>query len=240
MVTWKTLAMNSMSIKDLLGLRRSPVAVTIVREVPTGLPRVSKQAPAGCAYWKLAAAGEVFYATADDHFGCPIGAHVLGLSLPAEPAQQLSTMLEMMQALDYLQPAAAEQIPRWQQPWAAVVYAPVEHATGTPDVVIHLGQARQMMLLVEAVQRAGVPLLPLAGRPACAMVPAVAQSGSAVSNLGCIGNRVYTELGDDEFYVAIPGGRLTEVAQALPQTCHANRELETYHRGRAPLQLVKV
>ena len=33
------------------------------------------------------------------------------------------------------------------------------------------------------------------------------QHGESDSSLGCIGNRVYTELPDGEFYLAVPGGR---------------------------------
>jgi len=221
----------------LLELRHAPVAITFVQEIPAEISRVSKQEPSGCTYWKLAAAGQVFYTTAEDHFGCPIGAYVQGLSLPEE-ASRLTEVLGMMHGLDYLKPEEVARIPRLGRSWAAVVYAPLDQAPFPPDVVIFLGRARQLMLLVEAAQLAGLPILPLSGRPACGMIPAVEQSGGVVTNLGCIGNRVYTQIGDDEFYLALPGARLAEVEQALPRTCHANRELENYHCGRRGLQLV--
>jgi len=230
--------MPTSSLKTWLDLQHPPVAVTFVQQIPADIPRVSKQEPSGCSYWKLAAAGQVFYATAEDHFGCPIGAYVQGLSLPEESGQQLTTVLGMMHSLDYLWPEEVAQVPRLGRSWAAVIYAPLDQAPLSPDVVIVLGRARQLMLLVEAVRLAGLPLLPLSGRPACGMIPAAEQSGGVVTNLGCIGNRVYTQIGDDEFYLALPGGCLTQVEQALPRICHANRELENYHCGRKQLQLV--
>ena len=53
-----------------------------------------------------------------------------------------------------------------------------------------------------------------------------------VVSLGCIGNRVYTDLGEDEFYLVIPGKRLMEVAEQAPVIATANDTLEQYHKQR--------
>jgi uncharacterized protein (DUF169 family) len=53
-----------------------------------------------------------------------------------------------------------------------------------------------------------------------------------VTSLGCIGNRVYTGMGEDELYFTIPGGRVGEVAERLETVMHANRELQKYHEAR--------
>ena len=64
------------------------------------------------------------------------------------------------------------------------------------------------------------------------MIPAALARPDGVTRLGCIGNRVYTELGDDELYFTIPGSRVGEVVERLETVLHANRELERYHQGR--------
>ena len=64
------------------------------------------------------------------------------------------------------------------------------------------------------------------------MIPAALARPDGVTSLGCIGNRVYTELGDDELYFTIPGSRVGEVVERLETVLHANRELERYHQGR--------
>jgi uncharacterized protein (DUF169 family) len=51
--------------------------------------------------------------------------------------------------------------------------------------------------------------------------------------VGCIGNRVYTGLADDELYAALPGSQLDAIIQKLATIVHANRELEQFHRSRA-------
>jgi hypothetical protein len=43
---------------------------------------------------------------------------------------------------------------------------------------------------------------------------------------------VYTGLGDDELYVAIPGHGVSEVVGKLGTIIAANRELEGFHRSR--------
>jgi uncharacterized protein (DUF169 family) len=215
-----------------------PVSITFVQETPSGIPHVSKREPASCAFWKLALTEGTFYATVEDHFGCPIGAHVQGLSLPDESARQLDEMQQMMLNLGYLTPTSLAQIPRLQKKWTAVVYAPLDKALLFPDVVLFLGNARQLMLLFEAAQLAGLPVLPLTGRPACSMIPTVLDGQGIVTNLGCIGNRVYTQILDDEFYAAIPGTYLAALERALPQIWQANCQLESYHCGRKSLVMV--
>jgi uncharacterized protein (DUF169 family) len=62
-------------------------------------------------------------------------------------------------------------------------------------------------------------------------VPA-ALSGGVASSLGCIGNRVYTDVADDEFYSVVGGSDLDRVTDALATILSANQTLAAYHRER--------
>jgi uncharacterized protein (DUF169 family) len=62
-------------------------------------------------------------------------------------------------------------------------------------------------------------------------LPAALVSGVTAST-GCIGNRVYTDLGDDELYVAIPGRDLATLASESQTIAAANAALSDYHRAR--------
>jgi uncharacterized protein (DUF169 family) len=89
-----------------------------------------------------------------------------------------------------------------------------------------------LMLLEEAAIRAGVgSKLSLLSQPTCMAIPAAMADG-VVTSAGCIGNRVYTDLGEDELYSAIPGAALQAVADALETIVSANAALAQYHRGR--------
>src|SRR5437764_752758 len=72
----------------------------------------------------------------------------------------------------------------------------------------------------------------LMGRPTCAALPEAIRTGRGIASLGCIGNRVYAELGDDELYFALPGSQVDAVTEKLSSIAHANSELEKYHKGR--------
>jgi len=218
---------------ELLGLRVAPVAVTFASAAPAGVPRVAKAGPAGCAYWKQAAEGAAFYTEASDHFNCPVGSYTHGVGLPPERAKELEGVVGTMVGLQYIRMEEVGALPRRTEPFKVAVYAPLAEAPVPPDVVLVRGRARQIMLVAEAARAAGLAGDAAAmGRPACAMIPAVLDRTGAVISLGCIGNRVYTGLGDDELYFTIPGARIGDLVERLETVLHANRELEQYHQAR--------
>ena len=220
-------------LTELLGLASPPVAVTFAAAAPAGIARVSRPGPAGCAYWKQAAEGAVFYTEAADHFNCPVGAYTHGVGLPPERAKELEGVVGTMVGLQYIRMEEVGALPRRKEPFRVAVYAPLAETPTPPDVVLVRGRARQIMLVAEAARAGGLEGARAAmGRPACAMIPAVLEGPGGVTSLGCIGNRVYTGMGDDELYFTIPGGQVGLVVERLEAVVHANRELEKYHEAR--------
>ena len=95
------------------------------------------------------------------------------------------------------------------------------------------GTPGQLMVLVEAARAAeAFDDLPPMGRPACAMLPQVDTTARGVASLGCIGNRVYTGLGEHEMYVTLSGRRVLDVVNQLDVIVAANRALEQFHAER--------
>lgn len=220
-------------LSELLQLRRQPVAIAFQESAPKGLPHVEEAATSGCTYWKHAAEGRAFYTEVPDHYGCPVGAHTHGIELPEEQARELEGLVGTMVELKYLDPAEVAGMPRRQEPFGTVAYAPAAEAPFEPDVVLVCGNAKQMMLLAEAAHSAGVACdTSMVGRPTCAAIPTVMQSGRTATNLGCIGNRVYTGIADDELYFAFAGAQLEGIVGKLTEIVHANNELEKFHRNR--------
>lgn len=218
---------------ELLGLTTAPVAVSFTASAPVGVPRVAKAGPAGCAYWKQAAEGAVFYTEAADHYNCPVGSYTHGVTLPPERAKELEDVVGTMVGLQYIRMEEVAALPRRAEPFRVAVYAPLAQAPAPPDVVLVRGRARQIMLVAEAARGAGLEGDGATlGRPACAMIPAALSRPDGVTSLGCIGNRVYTGLGDDELYFTIPGAKVGEVVERLETVLQANRQLEQYHEGR--------
>src|SRR5439155_4421888 len=113
-----------------------------------------------------------------------------------------------------------------------VIYAPLAEAPVDPDVVLVAGRPGRVMLLLEAALRAGIAApAPLLGRPTCMALPASIAQG-VIASTGCVGNRVYTDLGEDELYVVVPGKDLARIADELETITSANAKLAEYHRER--------
>src|SRR5438552_454385 len=217
-----------------LSLERSPVAVAFLATPPPGLGRIDRPLPAGCSYWKHASDGHAFFTLPEDHENCAVGAFTHGVTLSPAKAKELEGLIGTMVQLQYLRSEEVPRIPHRESPLQIVAYAPLAQAPFNPDVVIFRGNARQIMLVSEAARAAGIFESAAAmGRPACAMIPQAASSVSGVASVGCIGNRVYTELGDDEMYFAVPGKALARILEQLDVVLNANAALESFHRERA-------
>ena len=214
-----------------LGLERRPVAVAFRDTLPPNIRKFTGSQPSGCSFWRLAAAGDVFYTVPADHYNCAVGSYTHNVTLPPEREQELPQVLSLMSDLGYIRMEEVGRIPRLPQTPAAIVYAPLAAAPVAPDVVLVSGRPGRMMLLQEAATRASATLSPLLGRPTCMAIPA-ALSGSLASSLGCVGNRIYTGVPDDEFYVAVAGEMLTRIVEQLSTIVSANAALTDYHTSR--------
>jgi len=224
---------SSNKLRDLLGLRWRPVAISFRPSPPPDVQRVDKAGPAGCSYWRMAAEGAVFFTEATDHYGCVVGSHTHNANLPPEKAQELQEIVGTMVGLQYIRMEEVAALPRRHEAFGVAVYAPLGQSPVEPDLVLVRGNAKQVMLVAEAARAAGIGHDGAAmGRPACAMVPAAMDSSRGTLSLGCIGNRVYTGLADDELYFAIPSSGLSAVLDQLETILHANQELEKFHRSR--------
>jgi uncharacterized protein (DUF169 family) len=217
---------------DALGLSRRPVAVAFRDAPPSGVAAFDGSAPSSCSFWRLAMGGRVFYTLAADHYNCAVGSHTHNIPLPAARAQELPQTLAFMTGLGYITMDEVPGIPRLPRTPGAIVYAPLGETPVDPDVVLVAGRPGRLMLLMEAAGHAGVATQPgLLGRPTCMALPA-ALAGGAVASTGCVGNRVYTDLGDDELYVAVPGREVARVVGSLTTIVGANDTLAAYHRDR--------
>src|SRR5262249_52002035 len=145
----------------------------------------------------------------------------------------LMDVLGFMSQIGYVKMEEVPQIPRWAKTPAAVVYARLSEATLAPDVVIVAGNARAAMLLTEASGSAGKSSGMTLPRPTCMAIPAAAGKGTTLS-LACIGNRVYTEVSDNDIYGFIRGGDLDAITAALGKILEANQQLTQYHQERKP------
>jgi len=218
-----------------LHLGRRPVAVTFRDTPPPGVTQFTGEVPSGCSFWRLAAEGRTFYTVPADHLNCPIGGFTHNIALPEPRAAELEQALGLMTSVGYIRMEDIPGVFRLPNAPAIVIYAPLADTPAAPDVVLFSGRPASVMLLEEAAMRAGVAAqLPMLGRPTCMAIPAALAQGT-VASAGCIGNRIYTGLEDDELYVAVPGKDLERIAGEVQTIVTANQKLAEYHRQRREL-----
>lgn len=214
-----------------LGLNRRPVAVAFVAEAD-GIAKFEGSQPSGCSYWRLAGEGRSFYTEQSDHQNCVIGAHTHNVQLPESKQKELGEKLGFMSEIGYIRMEDVAKIPQVPFHPKKIVYTPLSDAKNTPDVVVVAAKPAKLMLGTEAAMRAGIasPMQAL-GRPTCMAIPA-AMAGGVTASTGCIGNRTYTGISDEELYMAIPGKDLEPFCEALATIVSANAILSEYHQER--------
>jgi uncharacterized protein (DUF169 family) len=218
-------------LASALSLTRRPVAIAFRESAPTGVAQLSGAQPSGCSFWRLAAAGQVFYTVPSDHYNCPVGSYTHNIPLPREREPELMETLSLMVDRGYLRMEEIAGIPQLAATPPVTIYAPLALAPVEPDAVVVSGTPARLMLLHEAATRAGKTPLPLFGRPTCMAVPAALSAGFA-SSLGCVGNRIYTGIADEEFYSVIAGTALASILAQMDTIISANAALSDYHQER--------
>ncbi len=227
---------NLATIADTLSrslhLQQPPVAISFSDSVPEGVAAHSGQVPAGCRFWEDAAAS-AFATSAADHNLCAIGVYTHNLE--RSPGQQTDLMgaLKVFADLGYVRSEDLPQIPVLKRQPRHVIYSPLATAPQPPDVVLLFVDANQTLILSEATQQVESDLPPAMGRPACAVVPQVMNTGRAALSLGCCGARAYLDvLQDSVALFAIPGAKLETYAQRIEALANANQILSKFHHLR--------
>ena len=211
----------SSKLKSTLGLKGSPVAVKLVRtreEIPAGVPEIAEKVR-HCEMVQKARNGDVFYATKDKH-ACAGGAGALGVM--ETPEKVLNG--EFYFALgDFGSTGAAKRttsaITRVDEDNVATMYAPLEKAGFRPDVVVIIGNPKQMLKLAKANIHAlgGRNFVDFSGiQSVCAdAVAEVYMTGDVNFTLGCNGSRKNAKIADDEMIAGIPAEKVQTLVDAV-------------------------
>ena len=220
-------------LEDSLELSLPPIAVSVVDALPDGIAQYEGSAPAGCVFWQEAAT-RTFATSAGHHSLCSIGIHTMNLSdAPASQSGELQAALEAMTGLDYVRAEEVAAIPVFRREVKHAIYGPLAGLPTEPDVVLLFADARQGLVLSEAVGRVDGGVPPAMGRPACAALPQAFNHGIAAMSLGCCGARAYLDaLSDDTALWALPGSRLDLYCEQIATFAKANRTLAMFHERR--------
>jgi hypothetical protein len=164
---------------------------------------------------------------------CAIGVHTQNLESSPAQQQDLHDALHIFGELGYVTPDDLALIPVLKVHAKYIVYSPLAETPLSPDVVLLLVSVGQTLILSEATQQVENRNAPAMGRPACAVVPQVMNTGGAALSLGCCGARAYLDvLTDDVAIFAIPGVKLEAYAQRITILTKANTMLFKFHEIR--------
>ena len=70
-------AETARKLRTGLKLAHEPVGISFHNEPPKGIPHFTMEVPSACTFWRIAEK-TIFYATAEDHYNCPIGTMTMG------------------------------------------------------------------------------------------------------------------------------------------------------------------
>ena len=174
-----------------------------------------------------------------DHYNCPVGSYTHNIALPKEREPELMNTLSLMVNVGYLKMDEVPGIPRLATTPAVTIYAPLGHDAGRARCRARVGHAGAPDAAArggDARRRRTTHASPLLGRPTCMAIPAALSAGVA-SSLGCVGNRVYTGIADDEFYSVIAGKDLASVVAQLDTITAANAALDRVSHAAAVASL---
>jgi uncharacterized protein (DUF169 family) len=130
----------------------------------------------------------------------------------------------------YVRPEDLAAIPMLTTKPEYIVYGPLSDMPVPADVVLLFVKANQTLILSEAVQQVESGLPPAMGRPACAVIAQVANSGRSAVSLGCCGARAYLDILMDEIALfAIPGAHASAIAERVSKLATANSVLTRFH-----------
>jgi uncharacterized protein (DUF169 family) len=217
-----------------LGLDTRPIALALADAPPAGVRTFEGTVPSACTFWRRAESA-VFYATAAQHFRCPVAAMVMGFEMPDDAKAELMGLVGVMVEGGYLGADEATRIPTLPRPRAGVVYGPLQDFPIEPDAIVLWLTPRQAMLMSEASGAChwmgSTPAATL-GRPACAAIPTAVSRGAVTASFGCIGMRTYTDIADDHMLAVVPASAATQLAATLVDIVAANHAMAEFHEAR--------
>jgi uncharacterized protein (DUF169 family) len=227
------LAALSAEVSSLLRLAVPPVGIAFrdgtdtpgaapigrTHPAPTSDGRTGAVA-ASCVFWTKAVDG-VFSTVAGDHGNCSVGSYTHGFKSLPEVADKQD--VAALVGSGWVGMEDFPRVPAVKDRPASIVYGPLDRMPVEPDVIYIRLNAKQAMVLDDAM--GGVRF---EGKPQCHIM-AIAKDGQEIAvSVGCMLSRVRTGMSNNELSCAIPASRLGEVVAALRANAETERQVAAY------------
>ena len=218
-------------IVSAFGLDIPPIAMAFVDNQPQGVETMEEEVPSFCTFWRMAEK-KSFYAPANKHYNCPIGAMVLGFEMSKEVQDQLGGLVKKMCECSYLSEDEPANIPTITEKKAGVVYGPLKDFPVAPQLILMWLKPSQAMIYNEVLgccKWSGSMDSMALGRPACAVIPTTLNKSPFGMSLGCTGMRTFTEVSDDHILATLNCAEIDSFLTSLQTTLSANKEMKEFY-----------
>ncbi len=224
----------SKTLEDQIPLDKPAIGLAFVEDRPDEIERTGTVVPSSCAFW-YEAETDVFYAAAEDHYNCPLGAMVMGFPLGEDQMRQLMQEVGMMCESSYVREEEVPNVPKVDKPSSGIVYGPLSRLPVNPDVVLLWVNPMQAMVVGESAGLINWAAGPAGvyGRPGCAAIPVAIAGGTVSQSLGCVGMRINSGISDEYMLMAVPQKRLAPLAEALERVSETHMLMETHYNQKA-------
>ncbi|OPY31191.1 MAG: hypothetical protein A4E32_01641 [Methanomassiliicoccales archaeon PtaU1.Bin124] len=216
-------AMMAKELKDILGLKNEPVAVTLIKkgmEMPEGYS-VPDKPLRHCQAMMRAKHGEMLLVPGDSQ-ACPASGSALGIiPLPEKVGSgEFHHNMGMYESKGAAKLTIDTRPALEQGSVIATAMAPLGKATLKPDVVVITALPEQVFWILPAAQtfaKGGRMEISMASVQASCVDTTIIpyQTGQVNISLGCFGCRKTTDIAPEEMLVGIPEVRLADTVSAL-------------------------
>lgn len=220
------------ALTEALSLTTPPIAITFSQAAPDGVSPFdgpmaeptpdgrTGRVPAGCVFWTKAL-DRTFSTVAADHGNCSVGSLTHGFATLDEVAgrSDVAALVESGWMTMHMIP----DIPVIADRPEVVTYGPLTETTQDPDVVMIRVNAKQLMVLRDAL-----PGLRIDGKPQCHIVAVAKQEGEVAVSVGCMLSRARTAMLKTDMTCAIPASRLHDVVRQVQATAATDSIVASY------------
>lgn len=220
-------------LRDLLRLAVPPIGIAFREAADTpGAARIGGPRPeptedgrtgavsAPCVFWILGT-GRVFSTLEEDHANCSVGSYTHGFKSLEEVASK-NDVAALVQS-GWVGEADFPRVPAVRDKPGSIVYGPLDAMPVAPDVVFLRLNAKQAMMLDDAL--GGVRF---EGKPQCHILAIAKDEGETAISVGCMLSRVRTGMSSTEMSCAIPAAKLGETVEALKRNAETERMVASY------------
>lgn len=220
-------------LREFLHLTVPPIGIAFRDETSTpGVERIGGPRPeptkdgrtgpvsAPCVFWILGT-GRVFSTLEEDHANCSVGSYTHGFKSLEEVASK-NDIAALTQS-GWVGEADFPRVPAVKDKPESIVYGPLDAMPVAPDVVFLRLNARQAMVLDDAL--GGVRF---EGKPQCHVLAIAKDGGETAISIGCMLSRVRTGMSNNEMSCAIPVAKLGETVEALKRNAETERMVAGY------------